>query len=186
METKQAILCLDFDDALIPNPNTWFGRIEDAQDILRMNMKRIKNILESCKNMKVFITSSWYSVLEINEDGGLEYERAKAIEEGSSFLLEEYISFTIIRDAIGNRVIGLSSGDRIDDINTLIHNGNLVIAIDDMDLSKDIIWFNSDNVDKPLVDKNYLFLETHGFLTNRILFKLHKFLESHNELIFPI
>jgi len=179
---KNIILCIDFDDAIYPNPNTYFGSVDDVQEILEMNMKRIKMVLDSHINMKVFITSSWYSVLYINNDGTLGYERENAIKNGEMFLIDEYNAFKIIQEGVSDRVIGLSCGDRIEDIYDLLKKDNLVIAIDDINLSKEILWFYSENKYKPMIDKNYLFLETYGFLTNRHLFWIKKFLDDHDEL----
>lgn len=185
-KNKNIILCLDIDDAILPNPNTYFGRIEDAHEVLKLNMKRIKLILDSQKDMKVFITSSWFCVLYLNDDNTLGYKRENDIENGNLFLIDEYNAFKIIQEGLGNRVIGLSCGDRVDDILDLINDDNLVIALDDMDLSKNNIWFHSENVDKPKVDKNYMFLDVNGFITNRMMFKIYKFLESHNVFVKPM
>jgi hypothetical protein len=36
------ILALDIDDCIFPSNNSYFGRLDDALDILKLNMKRVK------------------------------------------------------------------------------------------------------------------------------------------------
>ena len=35
------VLALDIDDCIYPSNNTYFGRFDDAHEILKLNMKRI-------------------------------------------------------------------------------------------------------------------------------------------------
>lgn len=53
------ILALDIDDCIFPSNNSYFGRFDDALDILKLNMKRVKMMLTKY-DMQVFITSSWF------------------------------------------------------------------------------------------------------------------------------
>lgn len=67
------VLALDIDDCILPSEGTYFGRVHDTLEILELNLKRIKMMLDKY-NMKVFITSSWYIHLTLDTDGNITYK----------------------------------------------------------------------------------------------------------------
>jgi hypothetical protein len=135
-------------------------------------MKRISMMLEKY-NMGVFITSSWYSILKIDEvTNCLAYNRKISHKNQK----DEYEAFQTISDGIGNRIIGLSSGCRFNDIINLLNDGYKVVALDDMDLCSQKIKNLNKLVSDETIDSHYLFVETVGFITNIISYKIHSFI----------
>jgi len=176
---NDCILCIDIDDAIYPTEQTHIGKISDSIDILKINMNRIKVILNTY-DMYVFFTSSWSSILSINIDNTISYERERCYY--SDFIKKEYTAFEIIRDGVGKRVVGLSCGNRYKDIINLVKLGNVVVSIDDMDLSPEKLYHYGDIIDYEFFEKQYLYLKTYGSITNRHLYKLKNFMSIHYEL----
>ncbi len=168
---NKIVLCLDIDDCIIPASSTYFGRFDDTLDIMASNMRRINAMIEMF-DMGVFITSSWYSSLKI-KDGVLQYNREHFADEENHL----YNAFKLLRDGVGNRAIGLSCGDRRKDIITLLNNGYKVIAMDDINLSRDQI-IHGYTVDDEVLSNNYLFLHVRGFITNEHTFIARSFLDK--------
>lgn len=153
------IICLDIDDAILPSNNTYFGQVDDNFQILELNMKRIQMMINKY-NMKVFITASFYSSLILDENGNVKLKNINSINPKSY----EVNALNLISKYLDGYVIGLSSGDRFEDIKELLNEGHVVIAIDDMDLSS-------------IEHDNFLFIETHGFITNNLTFKINSFIK---------
>lgn len=172
---NKIVLCLDIDDAILPAEHTYFGKFEDSLEILALNMKRIAAMLEKY-DMHVFITSAWYSVLEIKDDYTLGYKREHRVRENDNYLMNEFIAYKMISGGVGKRLIGLSCGDRYKDVHGLLHAGYKVIALDDMNLSPEKILEHGGEVDEHVLESNYLFLDTHGFITNEHSYIVNKFL----------
>ena len=61
------IICLDIDDCIFINDSTYAGEAEDALDLLEINLKRLLLIINKW-DFKVFITSSWFSILILEEN----------------------------------------------------------------------------------------------------------------------
>jgi hypothetical protein len=174
------ILALDIDDCVFPSNNTYIGRMKDAHKILKLNMKRIKMMIEKY-NMKVFITSSWFSIL-ILEDGKIEYKQKESYIADKKYYRDEYKAFKIIKKVLDGNIIGMSSGCRYTDISILLNEGRVVVAIDDMDLSPVKISKFGGHVEGGLLRGNYCFIETTGFLTNRHTYDIDKFMRNHDYL----
>jgi len=152
------IIALDIDDCILPSNGNYFGRTDDAEQMLEINLKRLKMICEKY-NMKVFITSSWSMILTFeNNILKLRY----GIKENKPTTRQ----FKLIDKYIGEFVIGISCGCRVTDIETLKPN-NKVIIIDDMDLEE-------------LESENCLYCRTRGFITGNHGFKIKNFLEGEN------
>lgn len=166
------ILALDIDDCIYPNNNTYLGRMDDSLDILKMNVKRIQMMIEKYK-MQIFITSSWYIILNIEPDGTVSYSN-KFFDEVSdkSFYIQEKMAFDIMKPLFDYNVVGLSKGDRYQDIKRLLENGCVVLSFDDMDLSNDKIDV------EPVFFKNYKYIKMNGFLTNDKIFEINSFLSK--------
>jgi len=174
------ILCLDIDDAIYPSNNSYFGRLDDALDILKMNMKRIEMMLEKY-DMQVYITSSWYSILDLDENGKLSYEKAEAYELGDDFYKDEYDAFQVMKKVLDGKTVGLSKGNRYEDISRLLNEGLIVISFDDMDLSPEEMLKQGSKVEQEIFNKNYQYVELTGFITNRQSYIVDKFMRTHGE-----
>ena len=169
---NKLVLCLDIDDCLIPASSTYFGRFDDTLDIMAANMRRIKAMIEMF-DMGVFITSSWYLTLKIDENNLLHYRKENVDDDNHL-----YKAFKLLRDGIGNRAIGLSCGDRRRDIVDLLKDEYKVIAMDDINLSAASILSTHVDIDKTLLNNNYLFLHVRGFITNEHTFMARSFLDK--------
>lgn len=168
------ILALDIDDCIFPNNNSYFGRLDDNLDMLKMNMKRIKMMIEKYQ-IQIFITSSWHMNLTLNDNLSISYKnRFEGSGINKEYYAEELAAFEIMREVLDGYVIGLSKGNRYNDIKKLLESGCIVISFDDMDLS-----FDKLNVSLEL-EKNYKFVELKGFITNDKTFEIHNFMKSHN------
>ena len=149
------IICLDIDDCVLPSDINYFGRTHDSLHILEINLKRLAMILEKY-DMKVFITSSWYMLLSL-DDGELGFKSDR----------DDYITlmgYGLMKKYIGDKIIGLSCGCRETDIQDLVDKGDKVVILDDWDLQH-------------LQDKNEdcLFVNMSGFIDGNVGFMIHRF-----------
>lgn len=87
------ILALDIDDCIFPSNNSYFGRLDDALDILKLNMKRIKMMLTKY-DMRIFITSSWSINLNLINNN-LEYYIQNSINPLKNIKLFNRLSFIL-------------------------------------------------------------------------------------------
>ena len=150
------IIALDIDDCILPTNVNYFGMTDDADAIFEINLKRLEMIIEKY-NMKVFITSAWYSILTL-ENGILDLKYHK--KEGNS----TFRQFKLLNKHIGKYVIGLSCGNRETDID-ILSTDNQVVILDDMDLTH-------------LENENCLFCMTKGFISGNHGYKIKKFIEK--------
>jgi hypothetical protein len=160
---KDLVICLDIDDCILPSNQTWLGTTDDSLDILKLNMVRIQMILEKAKhlNAKIFIISSWSSILSVENDS-LVFEKSHRTH---SIHKEEQKVLAVIKQYTDNHIMGISCGNRRTDIKNLLIEGYKVIAIDDMDLSD-------------IRSKKYLFLMVTGFITNAHGYEVKCFIEG--------
>lgn len=155
------IIALDIDDCILPSNNNYFGRTEDDLQILEINLKRLRMIIEKY-NFEVFITSSWYSILELN-DG---YLKLKSDRSDYTTLM----GFGLIKKYIGKNIIGLSDGCREEDIRGLVKEGNKVVILDDWKLQ------HLQDEDKT---NNTLYIEMIGFIDANVGFMINKFMKEN-------
>lgn len=161
------IICLDIDDCIFLNRNTWVTAMEDNFEILEINLKRLRKILDFY-SAKVFITSSWYSILKL-ENNNIIYDNPAYGLPGKSYYDEEFKAFKLLEKYLNGYVIGLSSGNRFTDIRNLLEQNHKIISIDDMDLSE-------------IEHDNYLYLAVNGFINNKDLYKIYNFMKlTENE-----
>ena len=158
------IICLDIDDCIFINDSTYAGEAEDALDLLEINLKRLLLIINKW-DFKVFITSSWFSILILEENNILYNNPSYGLPNKSYYDLE-FKAFNILSKYLNGYVIGLSCGDRFRDIENLLKEGHNIVAIDDMDLSE-------------IKDDNYIFLKTNGFIDNKSIYKIKQFIEKN-------
>lgn len=155
------IICLDIDDCILPSDQNYFGKTDDSLELLEINLKRLNMITEKY-NAKIFITSSWYSIMTF-KDGILTLNNrglSKEVAEKGWYLLETK-AFNLIKKYLEKDIIGLSGGNRNADINNLKEEHSIVI-IDDMELSQH-------------EDDNCVYCYTHGFIDGSIGYKIHNF-----------
>ncbi len=155
------IVCLDIDDCIFLNRNTWVTDMNDNFEMLEINLKRLQKILDFY-DAKVFITSSWYSILKL-EDSNIVYGNPAYDLPGKSYYDEEFKAFKLLEKYLNGYVIGLSCGNRKRDIANLLKQNNKIIAIDDSDLSD-------------IEHENYLYLNVNGFIQNNHLYKICNFM----------
>lgn len=158
------ILCLDFDDCILPSPviyNGWVSK-ELALEELELNLKKIKYFLED-NNLDLFITSSWSKLFILKDNKIFLSDKANYYLQEDLYVLK---AFQLMKHYLDNFVIGLSCGNRSLDILSLSENKNIkIVVFDDYDLS------NLDCI-------NIKFFRVLGSLTNNILYKAHLFLKS--------
>lgn len=154
------LICLDIDDCIFPNDNTYVGRTDDSLEILEINLKRLVLILDKF-DAKIFITSSWYSILKL-ENNKLSYLNYDMLAKEKELYQHEYLGYLCIKKYLEKYIIAMSCGNRIADIQNLLEQQHKVIALDDIDLSE-------------IQNTNYLYLETVGLIDNRKLCKINKF-----------
>jgi hypothetical protein len=155
------VIALDIDDAILPINTTYAGKVDDNLQLLEINLKRLKLLIDKY-NAKIFITSSWYSVLDLIDNKifmrkGTESTHPihKKTEKEALKLLKKYLD---------GFIIGKSKGDKIKDIVELLKT-NTVISIDDLNLSH-------------LKYANHLHINTQGLITNKDIFNINKFIKS--------
>jgi hypothetical protein len=152
------IICLDIDDCILPSDANYFGRTEDSLQILEINLKRLLMIIEKY-DFKIFITSSWYVLLSL-KDGKL----------GLKSDVDDYMilmGYGLIKNYIGEYIVGLSCGDRDKDIRNLKET-NKIVVLDDWDLSE----HNSENCK---------FIEMSGFISGNVGYKIDEFMKKENK-----
>ena len=156
------IICLDIDDCIFLNRNTWVTAMEDNFEILEINLKRLRKILDFY-DAKIFLTSAWSSILKL-EDSNIFYDNPAYGLPGKSYYDEEFKAFELLEKYLNGYVIGLSCGNRKRDILNLLEQNNKIIAIDDMDLSE-------------IEHENYLYLKVNGFIQNIHLYEIYNFMQ---------
>ena len=162
------IVCLDIDDCILPSNSNYFGKTDDALDILEINLKRLKMILDKY-DMKVFITSSWYSMLTLNKFNEINMEdRGLTVSmEMKPYYKFENMAFAKLKFYLDGYVIGMSCGNRMTDIRTLVKEGHKLVVLDDWDLQE--VCDESENS---------LFCYTTGLIDGQIGFKIDKFMKG--------
>ena len=156
-------ICLDIDDCIFLNRNNWVTAMEDNFEMLEINLKRLQKILDFY-DAKIFITSSWYSILKL-EDSNIIYDNPAYGLPGKSYYDEEFKAFELLQKYLNGYVVGLSCGNRKRDIVNLLEQNHKVIAIDDMDLSD-------------IEHENYLYLKVNGFIQNIHLYEIYNFMKK--------
>jgi len=121
---NENLICLDFDDCLIPWGNYNFKETPDLNHIKKETDKNSKIIADFCKEngFKIFLTTSWAMVLDDN------LKLISSFEENQKFLdimFKHFKKFVIGKDPYIERELS---------IRRLLKQNNFVIAIDDMPL----------------------------------------------------
>jgi hypothetical protein len=157
------IICLDIDDCIFLNTNSWVGELDDNFDLLEINLKRLKKVLDKY-NAKIFITSSWYSILTL-ENNKISYNNPAYGLPGKSYYDSEFKAFELLKKYLDGYVIGLSNGNRVSDIHYLLEDKtNKIVAIDDMDLSRIGSTVR--------IRQRYMFIRVNGLITNKDLYHI--------------
>ena len=158
------VIALDFDDCILPSNSTYFGRVDDDLKLFELNLKRLKMMIDKYNIQGVFITSSWSSILEL-KNGLISLKEYFSDEKNGKDVVNLYNKY------IGNKTIGLSCGDRFQDIETLLSDNKFVIAFDDWDLSK-------------IQSDKFLFVKTLGFIANNLTFAVEVFIDKIKHITF--
>jgi len=128
---NQNLICLDFDDCIVPwNDFLPPYKPYDEEYTLKETRKNVDYIKKLCNkyNFEVFITSSWAMVLDEN------YNLDTKWEEIHYKILNIIKELPLIsKDPFGDRHIA---------IDVLLENDNIIVGIDDLDLSP---FHNEDN-----------------------------------------
>jgi len=157
------IITLDIDDCIWPSPHTHLGTVDDSHVILECNMRRIKMMIEKY-DMEVFITSSWHSILEV-EDKKLIYANESYYKTDKPYYQYEKSAFDIIEKYTRGYICGKSKGNRYDDVRELLEEGHKIINLDDMNFDE-------------IQHENHLWIEMHGFLDNGKTWLIKQFMGS--------
>jgi hypothetical protein len=157
------IIALDIDDCIYESSVLASGIKSDVWNLrgLEINLWKLSKLIETT-NSKVFITSSW----------SLEWELApcnqiRLIKDSNSsdiFYVSQVTGF--IQQYLGGHIIGLSSGDRTNDVISLDNGSNRIVCFDDWDYSSSV------------ENQNVKFFLTEGALTKNILWNAQKFLNK--------
>jgi len=162
------IICLDIDDCIFPSNVNYFGRTEDALEVFKINLKRLKMIIEKY-NFKLFMTSSWYSLYDLKE-GSLVLKDRREIDIDK----EVNAAHSLIMHYIRDDFIGLSEGDRKQDIVSLLQMENIekMIVLDDWDLSEECN-----------LSKRSHFIPMFGFVDGNVGFIIDKFMKTGQKVL---
>lgn len=167
---QQNIICLDFDDCILPHPLIPFIGINESYSYseFAINLSLIKAISEKI-GADIFITSSWYSHFEII-DNKLSY-----VDD-----YESYGYLPKVKDIFNEYLDchGISCGNRIRDIEQLSKKYETVIVIDDMSFVVDET--NTVQMDVGRVNslKNVYIMNVFGRILNRDLVALENFFNN--------
>jgi hypothetical protein len=163
---KTNLICLDIDDCIFPSNQNYFGKTTDALKVLEINLKRLVMILEKY-NLKLFMTSSWYHLYEI--EAGCNGKLIPRDNTRKQFEYDNEIkgAHDLIVKYIEKYFIGMSSGDRSQDIINLLQdeNYNKIIVMDDWNLQKEC----------DLSDRA-LYIPMYGYIDGNVGFMIHKFM----------
>lgn len=171
---NRPVLCLDFDGCLLPNNHTFVGIFHDSTELLKMNMLRIEAIIKRY-NPHIFITSSWYDILDFDEET-LSIDRKLENEDDPVLVFEE---LEIIKRVVNGHVCGISCCNRYIDIVTLLKDDRVVVALDDADLNKNIVMRLTK--EDEFLFEHYCFVEIDGFITNGKIDDICMFLDNYTK-----
>jgi len=163
MDKKQNVLALDLDDCIYDSSTLASDIKSDYWNIkgLEINLWKLSELIRTT-DAKVFITSSW----------ALEWEMApqnqiRLNKESNSWDLFYVTQVTgLVQQYLGGHIIGLSEGDRIQDVKKLDDGTNRIVCFDDWNYAKDV------------ENANVKFFLTLGSITKNILWDAQKFLNG--------
>ena len=171
MAEKQNIIALDLDRCIYPDTNIASDIKSDFWNIkeLEINLWKLSELIRTT-DAKVFITSSW----------SLEWEMAPQNQirlntESNAWDLFYVTQVTgLVQQYLGGHIIGLSEGNRLEDVQKLDDGTNRIVAFDDWEFSKDV----EERDDAGNLIGNVKFYHTLGSLTRNILWSAQKFLNG--------
>jgi hypothetical protein len=154
------IIALDIDDSILISEQTYFGKTDDALELLEINLKRL---ILMCKkwNMQVFIISSWSSNLRTDKNKNL-FLKNRALAEYEN---EGCKSGDLICEYLSGYIFGIADTGKESSIRNLLSDGHKVVTIEDTDFSH-------------IVHKNHLYCKTYGFISNRHSYNIKNFIEQ--------
>jgi hypothetical protein len=141
---NQNLICLDFDDCIIEYRkkinNKWvFNSHNEIIEKLKNNVNKIKDFCEKY-NYKVFIISSWSTIIDEN-----------TLQINENLLDNVQKEFWNILKELP--IIGVDPfNDRILAMEVLIENQNKIICIDDLDLTEHFKWAENNFIMINIID----------------------------------
>lgn len=157
MVKNSRVICFDIDDCILPHYNMLPKR--HRLDIFRLNLERLVH-LSVITDSKLFVTSSWGMIWKLI-DGELHFK--DEFDWVSDFEVE---ITDILNNYLNGRIIGLSKGERNEDIDELLKAGNRVVALDDMDLSN-------------IKNDDFLYILVETMISDRHIRIIKKFMEDN-------
>jgi len=156
------ILCIDFDDCIYPpsiltDKTFWDNSISIKQ--LDVNIDKVLK-LKSVSNFEIFLTTSW----SLSYDYCEETKSVSLKNTFKEYMTSDTLAAQFYFEKLNGSIIGISKGDRKEDILDLLDKGYRVVAIDDMDLSD-------------INDDNYKYIGVYGslnFSDSRTIFNFFK------------
>ena len=151
------IICFDIDDCILPHYNMLSK--EHRLQIFKLNLERLIHLCQQT-DAKLFMTSSWGMILKV-DNGYLTFK--DEFDYGDEF---EQEVVDIMNSYLQPYIVGISCGDRREDIEILLSQENiLVVAIDDMNLSG-------------IKDKNFKYVNVETMITDRQLRYIKEFFNN--------
>lgn len=166
MLKRDNYILLDIDDCIFPNCNLWCGQGDPKDDLIiaEINIKRLKLICEKW-DLKICIISSMASSFILKEDG-VYYNM-----EGYVYDPEVEIA-NLLRKYLSDYIKDISSGNKRRDIHNYIDKKEVdkILVIEDSDFSDIIDKYN-----------NVHWINTKGFLTGGLIYKIKNIIEESTE-----
>ena len=153
------IICIDIDDCLLVYDENISEKCQSERFI--RNLLKIEYHIRKYDG-EAFLTSSWYKLIDYY-GGNLELKK-DIVKLATVMGNLKHVPMVIssLKACLDGRWYGISSGDRIRDIKTLLEAGNRVVALDDYDLSE-------------VEDPNYLYIEVNGAVSAEISNRIDNF-----------
>ena len=152
------IICFDIDDCILPHYNMLPK--EHRLQIFKLNLERLVHLCQQT-GAKLFMTSSWGMLFKINDNEVILFK--DEFDYGDEF---EQEVVEIMNSYLQPYMIGVSCGDRREDIKTLLlQEDTLIVAIDDMDLSD-------------IERDNFKYIKVETMITDRQLRDIKSFLKE--------
>jgi len=169
MVKNQFVICVDIDDSLLPAyDNYGFYKDTYAIDQFELNMKILRSYLKKRNNFDLFLTSSWSKLFDYDEENKFFKikDKFKYEFEHSIHMHHMKIIYRLMNEYLKGFFIGISEGNRTNDIIKLSKDYKGVIAFDD---------FNLSDLEEKI--KNFKYIPTYGALVPHMFYFIDNFLK---------
>ncbi len=151
------IICFDIDDCILSHYNILPK--EHRFQIFKLNLERLVHLCQQT-GAKLFMTSSWGMLFKLDNNGVIlfkdEFDYGDEFEQKVTKIMNSYLQ---------PYIIGVSCGDRREDIKNLLEQNYKVVAIDDMDLSN-------------IKNNNYIYLNVETMISDKQIREIKRFLNG--------